>query len=139
MLLHSFLLTLSFINSPALLIPTTASGKFWTRLAPGDMSRSALAPRPSCLLSHPQSLLPLQGWAGRAGVAAGSQEHFRPTKCHHLHDGKPLLGSGRLKTVRQTLLTLSPQVMLYETLLPRSVVSDHILGISRFLAREQSI
>lgn len=44
--------------------------------------RSTLAPRPSCLLSHPQSLFLLQGWARRAGVAAGSQGHFRPTECH---------------------------------------------------------
>lgn len=84
------------------------------RLAPGDVFRSALAPRPSCLLSHPQSLLPLQGWAGGVGVAAGSQEHFRPTKCHPLHDRKPPLGSGRIKTARQILLMLSPQVMLCE-------------------------
>lgn len=44
------------------------------------MSRSALAPRTSCFLSHPRSLLPLLEWAGEH--AAGSQESLRPTQCH---------------------------------------------------------
>lgn len=47
-----------------------------------NVSRSALAPRPSCFLSHPRSLLPLQAWAGGTGAAAGSWESLSPNSCH---------------------------------------------------------
>lgn len=76
------------------------------------MSPSALAPRPSCFLSHPLSLLPFHGGQEKLVLLLGVGRASGQLTVTHPHDREPPPGSGRLKTVKQTFLTLSPYMML---------------------------